>query len=258
MALVDCEVADFVATICINRPEQLNALNRATLEALDDAIGGLDQANVRAVIVTGTGEKAFVAGADVAEMAGLTRPEAAEFSRLGNAVFRRLETLPQPVIAAVNGYALGGGCELALACDIRLASTRAQFAQPEVGLGIPAGFGGTQRLARLIGPGLAKEMLYSAGRVSAERALAIGLVNAVYEPEALLPAARDLAARIARQAPRAVRVTKAALDRGLQLDLDSGLALESELFAQCFETADQREAMRAFTEKRPAEPFQDK
>jgi len=258
MTYIKYDVSNRVATITIDRPEALNALNRVVLEELKQVLDGIQPADVRCVIVTGAGEKAFVAGADVAEMARMTQAEAREFSGLGNAVFRKLETLPMPVIAAVNGFALGGGCELALACDIRLASEKAVFGQPEVGLGITAGFGGTQRLARTVGVGAAKEMLYSTRRVDAVHAERIGLVNAVVPVADLLPTAYALADQIVRQAPAAVRATKQAINRGFQTDLDSGLALEATLFASCFETADQREAMAAFAERRQPQPFQDR
>lgn len=257
MSFVSYAVTDHIATLTINRPEALNALNREVLEDLDRAIDAAQADKARCLIVTGAGTRAFVAGADVGEMSTMTRREAAAFSELGNRVFRRLERLPIPSIAAVNGYALGGGCELALSCDIRLAATTAVFAQPEVGLGITAGFGGTQRLARLVGPGLAKELLFSTRRVDAARALAIGLVNEVLPFDDLTEAVNKLAAKIAAQAPGAVRATKEALSLGLQTDLDTALAIEVAQFASCFETADQRDAMTAFVEKRKPAPFKD-
>ncbi|MDR1213774.1 MAG: enoyl-CoA hydratase/isomerase family protein, partial [Propionibacteriaceae bacterium] len=238
MSFVRYEVADHVATCTIARESSLNALNS---EVLDDLKAALDQAEadaVRVLVVTGAGAKAFVAGADVAQMAGMTRREAQAFSELGNGVFRQLERLPFPTIASVNGFALGGGCELALSCDIRLASSTAVFGQPEVGLGITPGFGGTQRLARVIGVGLAKELLFSARKIDAARALAIGLVSTVVEPDQLAETTAKLAREIARQAPIAVRSTKLALALGLQTDIDSALALEAACFAACFETAD--------------------
>lgn len=251
------EFADQVAVVTITREDALNALNAEVLgqlaEAFDQAVA--DQA--RCLVITGAG-RAFVAGADVAAMSTMTQAEATAFSELGNGTFRKLELLPIPSIAAVNGFALGGGCELALACDIRVASTKAIFAQPEVGLGITAGFGGTQRLARLVGSGLAKEMLYTGRKVDAARALAIGLVNEVHEPDALLDAALGLAREIARQAPIAVRATKRALAEGASVDLDAAIAIEVDAFASCFESADQREGMGAFVEKRRPAPFQNK
>jgi len=257
MDFVAYDLSNQVATITITREEALNALDAAVLAELDAALDRVAADRARALVVTGAG-RAFVAGADVARMATFSVAEARAFSEQGNRVFRKLELLGAPSIAAVNGYALGGGCELALACDLRVASERAVFAQPEVGLGVTAGFGGTQRLARLVGPAVAKEMLLSGRRVKADRALEIGLVNSVHPPEELLDAARALADEIAQQAPLAVRATKAALARGAHVDLDAALAIEVEEFAACFETADQREAMGAFVEKRPHAPFQDK
>ncbi|MHA6512826.1 enoyl-CoA hydratase-related protein [Tessaracoccus sp. Z1128] len=257
MSLVTYELVDHVATLTIDRERALNALNHDVLVELGEALQQVRDDGPRCVIVTGAGSRAFVAGADVREMATMTRREAAAFSELGNRVFRALERLPMPSIAAVNGYALGGGCELAMSCDIRLASTRAVFGQPEVGLGITPGFGGTQRLARLVGGGIARELLFSTRRIDAARARAIGLVNDVLAPEELMPAAQQLAAEIAAQAPIAVRATKEALSLGLQTDLDTALAIEVTQFAACFETTDQRGAMAAFVDKRKADPFQD-
>jgi len=258
MSTVRYETDGDVVTLTIDREKALNALDTTVLTDLGAAVEAVAASTARAVVVTGAGEKAFVAGADIAAMATASRAEALRFSELGNRVFRALEKLPVPTIAAVNGFALGGGCELALACDMRIASTKAVFGQPEVGLGITAGFGGTQRLARTVGVGLAKELLYTGRRIDAARALAIGLVNAVVEPEALLGEAGDLAREIARQAPIAVRATKRALTTGLALDLDSAIAVEELAFASCFETDDQRAAMAAFVERRKPEPFQDK
>lgn len=257
MSHVNYEQSDHVAVVTISREKALNAL---TADVLRDLRAALEQAasdQVRAIVLTGAGAKAFVAGADIEAMSTMSRREALAFSELGNGVFRYLETLPMPSIAAVNGYALGGGCELALACDIRLASTNAVFAQPEVGLGITAGFGGTQRLARTVGIGIAKEILYTGSRVKAPRAAEIGLVNAVYEPDQLLPEARKLASVIASQAPIAVRNTKQAISLGLNTDMDSAIATEALMFAACFESFDQREGMGAFIEKRKHEPFRD-
>ncbi len=253
--LVRFESSASVATVTIDRPKALNALNAEVLQDFDAALDRAFDEQPRCLIITGAGDRAFVAGADVRAMSTMTRREALEFSQLAHRVFRRLETLPIPSIAAVNGFALGGGCELAMAADIRIASTRAVFGQPEVGLGITPGFGGTQRLARLVGLGVAKEMLFSARRITAARALEIGLVNEVVEPDALLTAARELATEIAAQGPIAVRQTKEALQLGMEIDLGTALKLEAEMFASCFETADQREAMSAFAEKRPAQPF---
>ncbi|MCL2735849.1 MAG: enoyl-CoA hydratase-related protein [Propionibacteriaceae bacterium] len=258
MTTVLYDLADMVATVTINRPDALNALNSDVLADLDAVLDRIRSDQPRAVILTGAGEKSFVAGADISEMASMTVREAQRFSQAGNAVFRRLEALPMPTIAAVNGFALGGGCELALSCDIRLASAKAVFGQPEVGLGITPGFGGTQRLARTVGIGLAKEMIFSGRTIDAERAWSIGLVNAVYEPEELMAAATKLASGIASKAPAAVRAAKAAIGLGIQTDIDSGIGIEATYFASCFETEDQTEGMAAFVEKRKPAPFQDK
>lgn len=246
------------AIVTINREKALNALNSQVLEELDATLDALDLSAVRCLIVTGAGQKSFVAGADIGEMSTLTKAEGEAFGKKGNAVFRKLESLPIPVIAAVNGFALGGGCELSLSCDIRLASENARFGQPETGLGITPGFGGTQRLARAIGVGKAKEMLYACTQVKAEEAKAIGLVNAVYPIDELLPAAEKLAAKIAANAPIAVRNTKKAVNDGLQVDIDSAIAIEAKLFGDCFESADQKEGMAAFLERREHAPFENK
>ncbi|MEY7999769.1 short-chain-enoyl-CoA hydratase [Clostridium sp. Mt-5] len=239
-----------LALITINRPKALNALNSETLKEIDSAIDdiGTDD-SVLVVIITGAG-KSFVAGADITEMKDLNSVEGRKFGILGNKVFRKLENLEKPVIAAVNGFALGGGCELSLACDIRIASSKAKFGQPEVGLGITPGFGGTQRLARTVGLGMAKELIYTAKMIKAEEALRIGLVNRVIEPEKLLEEAKNLANSIADNAPIAVRMCKAAINKGIQCGIDTAIAYESEVFGECFATEDQKEGMTAFVEKR--------
>ena len=257
MGFIAYQLADHVATLTITREQALNALNAEVLTELSTTLDRAAHDRARCLVITGAG-RAFVAGADVATMAPMTRAEAHAFSELGNGVFRKLELLPIPSIAAVNGYALGGGCELALACDMRLAGVDAVFAQPEVGLGITAGFGGSQRLPRVVGQGIARELLYTGARVDAGRALEIGLVNAVHPTDQLLPAAAELAARIAAQAPIAVQATKTAVILGGHTDLDTAIAIEAEQFASCFETADQREGMGAFVEKRRPAPFQDR
>lgn len=240
-----------IAIVKINRPKALNALNSETLKELDIVITELEHdKDIFAVILTGEGEKAFVAGADITEMKELSAIEGRDFGILGNKVFRRLENLEKPVIAAVNGFALGGGCELAMSCDIRIASTKAKFGQPEVGLGITPGFGGTQRLARLVGLGAAKELIYTAKIIKADEAYRIGLVNRVVEPEKLLDEAKELANNITAQAPIAVKLCKAAINRGTQCDIDTALAYESEAFGECFSTEDQKEGMTAFVERR--------
>ena len=244
-----------VGVLTINRPAALNALNDQVIRELDEALDSIDLDTVRCLVVTGEGQKAFVAGADIGQMRGLTKEEGVAFGKLGNDVFRKLETLPIPTIAAVCGFALGGGCELAMSCDIRLCSDTAVFGQPEVGLGITPGFGGTQRMARLIGMGRAKELLYTARKVKAPEALAIGLVQGVYPVEKLMEEALKMAGRIAGNAPIAVRATKKAVNDGLQVDMDRAIEIEEALFGSCFETEDQQNAMGAFVEKRKPEPF---
>ena len=244
-----------VGVLTINRPAALNALNDQVIRELNEALDSIDLDTVRCLVVTGEGQKAFVAGADIGQMRGLTKEEGVAFGKLGNDVFRKLETLPIPTIAAVCGFALGGGCELAMSCDIRLCSDTAVFGQPEVGLGITPGFGGTQRMARLIGMGRAKELLYTARKVKAPEALAIGLVQGVYPVEQLMEEALKMAGRIAGNAPSAVRATKKAVNDGLQVDMDRAIEIEEALFGSCFETEDQQNAMGAFVEKRKPEPF---
>ena len=229
------EVKDAVATITINRPKALNALNSQVLDELDATLDAIDLNTVRAVILTGAGDKSFVAGADIGEMSTLTKAEGEAFGKKGNDVFRKLETLPIPVIAAVNGFALGGGCEISMSCDIRICSENAMFGQPEVGLGITPGFGGTQRLARTVGVGMAKQLIYTARNIKADEAYRIGLVNAVYPAEKLIPAAEKLAATIAKNAPIAVRNCKKAINDGLQVDMDKAIVIEEKLFGDCFD-----------------------
>ena len=256
------EVEGAVGTITINRPRALNALNSQVLEELDATLDAVDLDTVRCLVLTGAGEKSFVAGADIGEMSTLTKAEGEAFGKKGNDVFRKLETFPIPVIAAVNGFALGGGCEISMSCDIRLCSDNAVFGQPEVGLGITPGFGGTQRLARLVSPGMAKQLIYTARNIKAEEAYRIGLVNAVYPQEELLPAAQKMAAGIAKQAPIAVRNCKKAINDGLQVDMDAALVIEEKLFGDCFETEDQKAGMGNFLapkdQKLKVVPFQNK
>lgn len=258
MSFVTYEPQGAVAYLIINRPEALNALNSQVLADLDAALDAIDLDAVRCLIVRGAGEKSFVAGADIAQMKGLTKAEGESFGKQGNDVMRKLETLPIPTIAAVGGYALGGGCELAMSCDFRICSDTAVFGQPETGLGITPGFGGTQRLARLVGPGMAKQLIYTAKNIKADEALRIGLVNAVYPAQELLPAAEKLAGTIAKNAPIAVRACKKAINDGLQVDMDRAVTIEEKLFGSCFETADQKEGMGAFLEKRKHEPYQNR
>lgn len=250
---------DKVAILTINRPKALNALNSETLKELDvviDQIANDDE--IFAIILTGAGEKAFVAGADISEMKDMNVLQGRNFAVLGNKVFRKLETLEKPVIAAVNGFALGGGCELSMACDIRIASEKAKFGQPEAGLGITPGFGGTQRLARLVGMGMAKEMIYSTRIINAQEAFRIGLVNKVVAPEALMEEAKKLASEIAGRAPIAVKLCKQAINRGMQVDMDTAIMIEAEIFGECFSTEDQTDAMTAFVEKRKLEGFKNR
>jgi enoyl-CoA hydratase len=242
-----------IGTITFQRPKELNALNRRSLEELEAV---LDEARhddeVRVLILTGSGEKAFVAGADINELARQTPLGGRETALYGQGVFRKLETLGKPSIAAINGFALGGGCELALACSIRLASRTAKLGQPEVKLGITPGYGGTQRLARLCGQGVAQELCLTGEMISAEEAQRVGLVNHVYEPGELLPAAEAMARKIAVNAPIAVRLTNEAIERSGDLPLEQGLALEATLFGLSCSTEDMREGTRAFLEKRAA------
>ncbi len=236
-----------VATITINRPKALNALNSQVLDELNETLDAIDLDTIRCVILTGAGDKSFVAGADIGEMSTLTKAEGEAFGKKGNDVFRKLETLPVPVIAAVNGFALGGGCEISMSCDIRICSANAMFGQPEVGLGITPGFGGTQRLARTVGVGIAKQLIYSARNIKADEAYRIGLVNAVHETqEDLMAAAKKLAQTIAANAPIAVRNCKKAINDGLQVNIDEGLVIEEKLFGDCFETEDQKAGMGNF------------
>jgi len=242
-----------IATITINRPKVLNALNRRTVEELRECLHQVrDDAEVRVLILTGAGEKAFVSGADINELAQRTAVDGKEWSRFGQGVFREFETLGKPSIAAINGYALGGGCELALACTIRIASKTARLGQPEVKLGILPGYGGTQRLARLCGKGAAHELILAGEMISADEALRIGLVNHVVEPNELRGAAEALAGKIAANAPLAVRFAMEAVEHGMEMPQEEGLFLEATLFGLCCATEDMREGTRAFLDKRPA------
>ena len=246
------EVKDAVATITINRPKALNALNSQVLDELDATLDAIDLNTVRAVILTGAGDKSFVAGADIGEMSTLTKAEGEAFGKKGNDVFRKLETLPIPVIAAVNGFALGGGCEISMACDIRIASENAIFGQPETGLGIIPGFGGTQRLARLVGMGRAKEMIFTCDNVDAAEAYRIGLVNKVVAKEELMPTAKAMAAKIISKGSYAIAVAKAAINNGYDMDIKNAVEMEANLFGVVNDTNDKKEGMGAFLEKRAA------
>ena len=250
MGFVDYEVKGNYAIITINREQALNALNSEVLDELDKVVSGIDLDAIRAVVLTGAGEKSFVAGADIGEMSTLSKAEGEAFGKKGNDVFRKIETCPIPFIAAVNGFALGGGCEISMSCDIRIASESAMFGQPEVGLGITPGFGGTQRLARIVGPGMAKQLIYTARNIKADEALRIGLVNAVYPAGELMEQAEKLASTIAGNAPIAVRACKKAINEGLELPMDEAIALEEKLFGSCFESEDQKEGMANFLRKK--------
>ena len=250
MGFVNYEQKDAVGIITINRPEALNALNSQVLDDLNTVFDSVDLKTVRALILTGAGEKSFVAGADIGEMSTLTKAEGEAFGKKGNDLFRKIEEFPIPVIAAVNGFALGGGNEIAMSCDIRICSDTAMFGQPEVGLGITPGFGGTQRLARLVSPGMAKQLIYTARNIKADEAYRIGLVNAVYPLEELMPAAEKLAQTIAGNAPIAVRNCKKAINDGLQVDMDKAIVVEEKLFGDCFESYDQKEGMANFLRKK--------
>ena len=243
------EEQGYIGLLTINRPKALNALNSQVLDELSHTLDKIDTQKIRALIITGSGEKSFVAGADIAEMSSLTKQEAQLFSKKGNDVFRKIETFPIPVIAAVNGFALGGGCELSMSCDIRICSDNAIFGQPEVGLGITPGFGGTQRLARLIGVGMAKQMIYTAQNIKSDEALRIGLVNAVYPQKELLNEAKKLAESIAKNGPHAIKMSKKAINEGTQVDIDSAIQIEEKLFGECFENDEQRNAMQNFLNK---------
>jgi enoyl-CoA hydratase len=247
------EADNGIGIVTINRPKALNALNAATIYELERMFDELAKDHtVNAVILTGSGEKSFVAGADITEMQSMSAIEGRNWGKVAQAVFNKIENLPKPVIAAVNGYALGGGCEISMACDIRIASEKAKFGQPEVSLGIPPGFGGTQRLSRLVGKGRAKELLFTGDMIDAAEAYRIGLVNKVVASEELITTAKAMAQKIMSRAPIAVQVCKAAVNEGLDTDLESGIAYEAEVFGLCFATDDQKEGMAAFVEKRKA------
>jgi enoyl-CoA hydratase len=248
------EKRDQIGFITFNRPKVLNALNRKTMEELNHIlIAAREDEEVRVLILTGSGEKSFVAGADISELAVQTPVSGKETALFGQSVLHRLETLGKPSIAAINGFALGGGCEVALACSIRLASKSAKLGQPEVKLGILTGYGGSQRLSRLCGKGVAHELCLTGEMISADEALRIGLVNHVYEPAELLPAAEALAKKIIANAPLAVKFTMEAIERGVEMPQEEGQFLEATLFGMSAATEDMREGTRAFLEKRPAQ-----
>ncbi len=240
-----------IGFITINRPKYLNALDRPTVEELSEVIDLVTvDDEIKVIILTGAGDKAFVAGGDIGFMKELTPVDARRFATFGQMVLRKLESLPKPVIAAINGFCLGGGCELAMACDFSIASTKAKFGQPEVGLGVTPGFGGTQRLPRLIGLGRARQLLYTGDTIDAEEAVRIGLVNAVVPDDDLMNYVTNIARRIIAKGQMAVRFSKDAVNNGMQTDIDRAMTIEADIFGLCFSTQDQQEGMNAFLEKR--------
>lgn len=248
---ISIEIKEGIGILKIERPKLLNSLNLAVLGELNKVFKEIKQnEDINVLIITGSGEKSFIAGADISEMKDKDVLSGKEFSLMGSQVFSELSQLPQPTIACINGFALGGGCELALACDIRLASENAKFGQPEVGLGIIPGFGGTQRLPRLVGVGIAKELIFTGKVINAEEAKRIGLVNHIYDQSNLLKEGMKLASNIQRNAYLAVSNSKVVIDNGLDMSLDSGLRYESEVFGSLFSTDDQKEGMNAFLSKR--------
>lgn len=255
---IDLHVDGAIATVTLNNPDELNALDNEHLQSLIDTFQGLGKrTDVRAILLTGAGQRAFAAGANIKRMSVMSKSEAQEFGRLGHTVCRTIEQVPQPVIAVIRGFALGGGCEISLACDIRICDTTAVIGQPEVSLGIPAGWGGTQRLTRLIGKGAASEMLFTGHRASAEEAHTMGIVNSVHDPDQLESNSIKLARTIARNSPTAVAATKRLIAATETISVEDGLNLELETFANAFESHDQREGMTAFVGKRKPD-FEDR
>ncbi len=247
------ETEQRILTISIDKQKSLNALNSELINELDSVFKEADNSGeVDVIILTGKG-KAFVAGADISEMVNMSPEESKTFAKDSMEIFTRIEKHRLPVIAAINGFALGGGCELAMSCDIRIASTKAKLGQPEVGLGITPGFGGTQRLSRLVGLGKAKELIFTADIIKADEAYRIGLVDKICEPEELLEVAREMAKKIQSKSSHAVQLAKEAINTGSQTDIDSAMVIEQNIFSLCFANEDQREGMQAFLEKRPAE-----
>ncbi|MCI5562094.1 MAG: enoyl-CoA hydratase-related protein [Intestinimonas massiliensis] len=250
------EVENEIAVVTINRPKSLNALNSETLAELNTCLAEIEgRTDIKVVILTGSGSKSFVAGADISEMVNATPAEGRAMGLLAREAFGRLENMPQVTIAAVNGFALGGGCEISMACDIRVAAENAKFAQPECGLGILPGFGGTQRLARLVGKGRAKEMIFTCDMIDAQDAYRIGLANHVVPQEELLDYCKAMAGRIMKNAPYAVSLAKQVINSGADMDLDNGLKLEANIFGLSFSTEDKMEGMTAFLEKRKEKHF---
>ena len=258
MAFVELTKKDNIAVITMNRPEALNALSKAVfadLEAVLDDVENDD--DVYVVVITGAG-RAFIAGADIGEMAPMNVAEGLAFSELGNRLLMRVDMMEKPTIAVVNGFALGGGCEMALACDIRIASEKAKFGQPEVGLGIIPGFGGTQRMTRIIGTGAAMELIYTADTIDAQKAKEIGMVNYVVPAEELMDKTMEMAHKICKNAQKAIRVSKMAIRRGIDCDISTAVTYEALAFATCFGTEDQKEGMQAFLEKRKDKHFKNR
>lgn len=255
---VSYEVKEHVAVLTIKRPEALNALNTAVLQDLSLAAAQAEaDSDVYVLVITGSG-RAFVAGADIVQMKDLNAVEAKSFAEVANNIFSKIEGMSKPVIAAVNGYALGGGCELAMACDIRIAGAKAKFGQPEVGLGITPGFGGTQRLPRIVGSSKAKELIFTAETINAEEALRIGLVSKVVADDELMSTAMEMANKIAKNAQIAVRQSKDAINKGMQCDINTGLAYETQAFSLCFSTEDQKDAMTAYVNKSKLSEFKNR
>ncbi|NMC27368.1 MAG: short-chain-enoyl-CoA hydratase [Syntrophomonadaceae bacterium] len=253
-ANVILEKADRIATLTINRPKALNALNKDTLLEIKAAVENVrDDDSIDVLIITGAGDKAFVAGADITYMLDINAMQAREFGQIGQAAFSLIETMSKPVIAAINGFTLGGGCELAMACDFRFCTEKSQFGQPEVRLGVTPGFGGTQRLPRLVGLGMAKEILYTGNNIDAQEALRIGLVNKIVPEAELMDYVKKIAKDISARGAIAVRLCKDAVNEGMQTDIDRAMSIEADIFGLCFATADQKEGMRAFVEKRKAQ-----
>jgi enoyl-CoA hydratase len=242
-----------LAIVTINRPDALNSLDQATLEALRHQLAELSKSDARAAILTGAGGRAFVAGADIAAMSKMTPAQALDFARLGQSVFAAIEALPMPVIAAVDGFALGGGCEIALACDFIYASDKLKIGQPEVKLGVVPGFGGTQRLARRVGLGMARELIYTGRQIGSAEALRIGLVNAVFPRAELMDAAKKTALEMAAMSPNALTLAKRVMNEGAGIALTPAIELEAQAFSDCFAHPDQSEGMTAFLGKRPAQ-----
>ena len=258
MAFVELTKKDNIAVITMNRPEALNALSKAVFSDLEAVLDDVENDDdVYVVIITGAG-RAFIAGADIGEMAPMNVAEGLAFSELGNRLLMRVDMMEKPTIAAVNGFALGGGCEMALACDIRIASEKAKFGQPEVGLGIIPGFGGTQRMARIIGTGAAMELIYTADTIDAQKAKEIGMVNYVVPAEELMDKTMEMAHKICKNAQKAIRVSKMAIRRGIDCDISTAVTYEALAFATCFGTEDQKEGMQAFLEKRKDKHFKNR